>query len=286
MLNGRSREVRRDLADCHELHRTILRGFPDLSEGSGAGGDARARLGVLFRLETDERSGAARVLVQSRVAPDWGRLPAGYVLESGGGQNPEQKEVGEAFAAIRTGDELLFRLRANPTKRLPPTTGADGVRRDGKRVELRTEAELLAWLAEKGTGNPATGRPGAGFRVVTVRAQPGVPVGERAEPAGRGGRVSGGAGDRVRMGAAVADAQARRVGKVTGQALRPGNGGVEAGGGAGGTATRRRLTFGDVVFDGRLVVTDAALFRATLERGIGSGKAFGFGLLSVARSRG
>ena len=40
------------------------------------------------------------------------------------------------------------------------------------------------------------------------------------------------------------------------------------------------------MFDGRLVVTDAALFRQTLVQGIGSGKAFGFGLLSVARSPG
>lgn len=44
----------------------------------------------------------------------------------------------------------------------------------------------------------------------------------------------------------------------------------------------RRLTFGAVVFDGLLDVTDAASFTRTLEQGIGSGKAFGFGLLSIA----
>ena len=37
-----------------------------------------------------------------------------------------------------------------------------------------------------------------------------------------------------------------------------------------------------VLFDGRLRVTDPDTFRQTLIRGIGSGKAFGFGLLSVA----
>jgi CRISPR system Cascade subunit CasE len=37
-----------------------------------------------------------------------------------------------------------------------------------------------------------------------------------------------------------------------------------------------------VRFDGVLVVTDPALFRVAVENGIGSGKAFGFGLLSVA----
>jgi CRISPR system Cascade subunit CasE len=39
-----------------------------------------------------------------------------------------------------------------------------------------------------------------------------------------------------------------------------------------------------VRFDGVLVVTDPALFKTTVETGIGSGKAFGFGLLSVAKA--
>lgn len=42
------------------------------------------------------------------------------------------------------------------------------------------------------------------------------------------------------------------------------------------------LTFGAVLFTGHLEVTDAEQFRATLAGGVGRGKAFGFGLLSVA----
>jgi CRISPR system Cascade subunit CasE len=42
------------------------------------------------------------------------------------------------------------------------------------------------------------------------------------------------------------------------------------------------LCFGAVLFNGQLEVTDAELFRGALSAGIGSGKAFGFGLLSVA----
>ena len=45
---------------------------------------------------------------------------------------------------------------------------------------------------------------------------------------------------------------------------------------------RRRMTFGSVLFEGRLAITDADQFRATMAAGIGSGKAYGFGLLSVA----
>lgn len=40
-------------------------------------------------------------------------------------------------------------------------------------------------------------------------------------------------------------------------------------------------TFQGVVFEGRMVVRDPALFREALVKGIGPGKAFGFGLLSV-----
>ena len=43
-----------------------------------------------------------------------------------------------------------------------------------------------------------------------------------------------------------------------------------------------RLTFASVTFEGRLRITDPAAFREALANGIGSGKAFGFGLLSIA----
>lgn len=42
----------------------------------------------------------------------------------------------------------------------------------------------------------------------------------------------------------------------------------------------------EAVFDGILTITDASAFRKTLTEGIGRGKAFGMGLLTVARIRG
>lgn len=47
----------------------------------------------------------------------------------------------------------------------------------------------------------------------------------------------------------------------------------------------RSLTFRSVLFEGVLEVGDAAVFTRTLRVGIGSGKAFGFGLLSIAPAR-
>ncbi len=43
-----------------------------------------------------------------------------------------------------------------------------------------------------------------------------------------------------------------------------------------------RLTFASVLFDGDLVVLDKMLFLEALSGGIGTGKAYGFGLLSIA----
>jgi CRISPR system Cascade subunit CasE len=48
----------------------------------------------------------------------------------------------------------------------------------------------------------------------------------------------------------------------------------------------RRITFGPVLYEGVLRVTDPERFRAVLATGIGSAKAYGFGLLSVAPARG
>ena len=52
ILNPRSRAVRRELADCQELHRTIMAGFPDVPSD----GDARSQLGVLYRLDIHPRT--------------------------------------------------------------------------------------------------------------------------------------------------------------------------------------------------------------------------------------
>lgn len=93
ILNPRSREVRRDLADCQAMHRRVMAAFPDgLPEG-----EARASLGVLYRCDQG-RDGRLVLLVQSRVAPEWSGLAEGYLLDTGGEpENPAHKEVGGLY---------------------------------------------------------------------------------------------------------------------------------------------------------------------------------------------
>lgn len=49
-----------------------------------------------------------------------------------------------------------------------------------------------------------------------------------------------------------------------------------------GRDQEHRLTFGAATFEGILRITDRVRFRQALEHGIGKGKAYGFGLLSIA----
>jgi CRISPR system Cascade subunit CasE len=225
-LNGRNRLVRQDVADCREMHRTVLRAFPRAPEGA-APGDA---FGVLYRLETGGQ-GRPRLLVQSVQVPDWSEIAAfeGYLDPEAPGENPDVKEVGGLYGALQPGHTLRFRLRANPTKRVGKSGEANWV---GKRVDLRTEEEQLSWLVRKGEAG--------GFAVVLAQASPDVPN-VRTVPEGAV------IGDRRR--------------------------------------DSRAMTFGSVLFEGLLRVTDPDRFRMALREGIGSGKAYGFGLLSVAPAR-
>jgi CRISPR system Cascade subunit CasE len=146
ILNPRSRQVQRELADTYQLHRTIMAAFPEKLPA-----DER----VLFRLEIHPRSGGVNLLVQSQHEPDWSRLlslaKTDYLDSSNGehvaGGNPAVKSVSLKFQPEQ---RLVFRLRANPT-----------VKRNGKRYGLNREEEQLDWLQRK--------IEGAGAQVLSAR---------------------------------------------------------------------------------------------------------------------
>src|SRR5688572_4957040 len=95
-LNPRSRQARHDLGDCQQLHRRVMTLFPATSNGA-----ARAELAILYRVETDPRSGLSSLMIQSRVSPSWPGLPPGYALDTGGAPpNPHAKAIGAAYASI------------------------------------------------------------------------------------------------------------------------------------------------------------------------------------------
>lgn len=230
LLNLRDRVARHDLGDIHELHRTILRAFPDAPNPA----TARQHFGILFRVDPlAEPPWQARLLVQSTYRPDWSFLPEGYLAPSSDERgNPAVRELEDEYGRIVSGTILRFRLRANPTKRISAHNSEERTTKwHGKRVDLRREEDQIAWLHRKAEQS--------GFRLLAVDVAPDVPDVRVMPQAGAYGY--------------------RRI-----------------------DGKRQKLTFGAVVFEGRLEVQDVERFRSALIEGIGSGKAYGFGLLSVA----
>ena len=195
-LNPRSRQVMSELRDPYQMHRTLSKVFGEDKESY-----EQARL--LFRVEQSNKRGLI-ALVQSKMPPDWNRLTVSdtYWL------SPPQST--SAQLAFHSGQGLAFRLRANPT-----------VKREGKRLALKAEKELLEWLQRKG------------------------------EQHGFAARI-----DQLNREAPFEKIRLRE---------------------------ERQATLHSVQYDGILVVTDPSKLLEAVESGIGSGKAFGFGLLSLAR---
>ena len=154
------------------------------------------------------------------------------------------KDLDKAYGQLRKGQILSFRLRTNPTKRIWKVRDADSQLK-GKRVGLLREDEQIAWLLRKGQ-QVETGKPG-GFEILKKE-------------------IDDGYGN-MRQ---VPRVDVRREGKRRGNKKENG--------------CSHLTTHLAVCFDGLLQITDADAFRETLARGIGPGKAFGFGLLSVARA--
>lgn len=248
ILDPRSREVRRDLADCHELHRTVLGAFPVKQQ---VGGGVREAFGVLYRVDTDRQNERTRIrlYIQSQEVPDWSHLPRGYLLEEiSGPKNPDYRPLDGAYGQLRNGMVLSFSLKANPTRKVGTSLKCEReegkAKSNGRRVFIADPEEQMEWLRRKATLG--------GFELLTIRRTPDVPDADVA-PEGRmyGHRTK------------------------TGPESRAGN----------GKTAGNELVFGSARFTGHLRITDRERFLNTITRGIGSGKAYGFGLLSLAPAR-
>jgi CRISPR system Cascade subunit CasE len=124
VLDPRSPLVRAILANPYELHRTLLKAFPEHLPESER---------VLYRLEAYSQNLDLLVLVQSQTLPDWVYLETGgLVLQA--------SRVKRFAPKFHVGQVLTFRLLANPTKRL---------KQNGKRIGLDEERDQLQWLERK-----------------------------------------------------------------------------------------------------------------------------------------
>jgi CRISPR system Cascade subunit CasE len=130
-LNVLNQQTKHDIGNPYELHRTIMRAFPNPLPT-----DER----VLFRVETSHGQLQALVLVQSQSKPNWEAVEKtfdAYFMQS-----PQVKSLDGI--KIESGDILHFRLRANPSKRV--LYGEEG---HSQRISLFSESDRLDWLVRK-----------------------------------------------------------------------------------------------------------------------------------------
>jgi len=173
-LNLRNAQVRRELACPYEMHRTLLRAFPEGAVKVSRDKDNSA--GVLFRVDEKPHENIIAVLVQSKTTPDWSflnglrdrpghsyLLPASVVGD--GRPNPAMTDEFDLSKKLAVGQTFAFRLRANPTKRLGKAAGDD----KGKRVGMYKEEQQLKWLREKLEGNENRRQLAGGFRLERVQ---------------------------------------------------------------------------------------------------------------------
>lgn len=203
------------LGNRHHVHQRLSMAFPQhqRTEFAAAGyGVPREEGGFLYRIEPGR---VARIVVQSRILPDWGRAcaDADWLVAQA---QPVSGLID--LSAFEAGNTLTFDVEANPVKRLR-ADGPEG--RKGKRVVVRDEAALRAWFEKRAIDG--------GFQIIDDSL--------RVEP----------------------------VGRITAQ-MRSGP----------------NRHWDSVRFRGRLIVTDATAFVAVLTSGIGSAKAYGFGLIRVS----
>jgi len=246
ILNPQSIQVRRDIANCVQLHRTILSAFPQADKKKEM--KARESFGILYRLDWYRRTGTYIVLVQSKEHPDWSSLPKNYLLNINSGiQNPETKNIEHFMNSIEAGLIYRFRLRANPTRKISTISKKDllagAVKSNGMRVPIRDDKLLMEWMNRKANDG--------GFTLISMKTVPNLPD--------------------VLISPSETQKCPRNIGKQN-LGEEPDN-------------TRRKgtaLTFETVIFEGKLQVSDKAKFTETLQKGVGSGKGYGFGLLSIA----
>lgn len=143
-VNPRSPEFRRDTANVHDMHRTVMSAYP---EGPSTAGFRRSH-GVLWRVDL---VGSDYVqYVQSHSDPDWSCLPPTHLIRPA-----EVRSLRPLLDGISAGRRYAFRLMGNPTRCVRPEHGSP------KRVPHRLPEKQIEWLVGKGEQH--------GFIVPTTR---------------------------------------------------------------------------------------------------------------------
>ncbi len=270
-VNHRDETARRWLSDTYRVHQRLWMAFPDDASrqrdpfflGTWSGPPIpdpkpkRAAAGFLFRIDTDA---SPRILVQSAQAPDWN-----YAFQNAPHLLTAAPQVREFDPTPTDDEQYRFRLVANVvTRKCVPY--ADGRKRPN-RPELVQKRRAEQFVDPKPIPEALPQEPAARERLLAERWDP-----WREWLAGLGSTR----GFRVLN----EPASPLQLEPVYTTVRYPG---AASDGPNSGRPSERRYNAGR--FEGVLVCTNAVRLREAVVNGIGSAKAFGFGLLSLAPLR-
>ncbi|MFD8417091.1 type I-E CRISPR-associated protein Cas6/Cse3/CasE [Streptomyces sp. NPDC059650] len=222
----------------------------------------------LWRLDPDDKHKPYLYAV-TQVEPDWTALveQAGWAIDTPAAR-PAVADYKPLLDRLSAGQTYRFRLSANPVHHIraqgPRVPGPDGRLRlpRGRQVACRTAAQQLDWIS---------GRNGRhGFTISEIPAPAGsAPVIDPLDLV-----------DGAEPGPAlpVLDVKVTRARRAVFSKATTGSSGSPGG--------RTTVTLDVVVYEGTLTVTDPPLLAQVLVAGIGSGKAYGCGMLTLARPAG
>jgi CRISPR system Cascade subunit CasE len=123
--------VRQSLRNCQDMHRTIMKAFPQNN-----GERARQELGILYRVHS--AGNAIGLYVLSEIKPDFQ-----LVFENGFVFNG-CKDITEFISSFEDGNYYSFDVLLNPSKKVPRADGGNS-----RRTILKSSEERSDWLKRK-----------------------------------------------------------------------------------------------------------------------------------------
>jgi CRISPR system Cascade subunit CasE len=151
-LSLRHQVARRALIDPQLLHKLVMSGFYGWVEDGAA--DPRAQLQVLHTSSTVLTEDRLTVVVQSRVQPDWSRIPVAALLDK-----PETITIDHR---IESGQDYTFRVVVSPTRDTYRHLGREPRPGDARKRRTETDPQQVrSWIAERlqPAGEPPISQP-------------------------------------------------------------------------------------------------------------------------------
>lgn len=143
-LKTNSPSVMQCLRDANDMHRNVMKMFPQVSDAS-----ARKELGILYRLYRMDHE--TRLYLSSNSCPDPSALSHGFEMID------TPKDLAPVLDGFTAGRTYRFDLFASPTKKVE----SNG--KNSKRVFLISSQDRLEWLKRKAAD--------AGFQIVWAREE-------------------------------------------------------------------------------------------------------------------